>query len=107
MQSKKRNFYFIFCFQSIIFLYSFTDAQRQSVLRTALLGLAYVHSQGIIHCDVKTKNIFVTEQMTGVLGDFDVSHDVSTRATLASAATKLSITGATWDCKKNRKISFF
>ena len=70
------------------------------MLRTTLLGLAYVHSQGIIHCDVKTKNIFVTEQMTGVLGDFDVSHDVSTRATLASAATKLSITGATWDCKK-------
>ena len=77
------------------------------MLRTALLGLAYVHSQGIIHCDVKTKNIFVTEQMTGVLGDFDVSHDVSTRATLASAATKLSITGATWDCKKKRKKNLF
>ena len=48
-------------------------------------GLAYVHEKGIIHCDIKPANIFVTREGTGVIGDFDVSRDEKTRATAAAA----------------------
>ena len=60
-------------------------------------GLTYVHGHNIVHCDVKPANIFVTRDGTGVLGDFDVSQDDNTRATMASAAATKVVVGATWD----------
>ena len=51
-----------------------------------------------MHCDVKPANIFVTRDGTGVLGDFDVSQDDNTRATMATAAAATkAVVGATWD----------
>ena len=47
-----------------------------------------------MHCDVKPANIFVTRDGTGVLGDFDVSRDAATRASMATAATRIA--GGTW-----------
>ena len=38
--------------------------------------------------DIKPANIFITGNGTAVLGDFDVSRDDATRATLVSSATK-------------------
>ena len=76
---------------------SISDAQRRTVLQTALQGLAYVHSSGIIHCDIKPANIFLTTGGTAVLGDFDVSCDNATRATMATNATKAAVSGKTFD----------
>lgn len=65
------------------------------MLKTALDGLAYVHRQNIVHCDVKPANIFIDERGCGVLGDFDVSRDTATRATMAFTAA--NIAGGTFD----------
>ena len=60
-------------------------------------GSTYVHGHNIVHCDVKPANIFVTRDGTGVLGDFDVSQDDNTRATMATLAATKAVVGATWD----------
>ena len=36
-------------------------------------GLSYLHLQGIIHCDIKLGNIFMTEEGKVVIGDFGIS----------------------------------
>ncbi|KAF9171076.1 hypothetical protein BGX21_010667 [Mortierella sp. AD011] len=33
-------------------------------------GLSYIHSQGIIHCDIKSPNIFLTKKLEVKIGDF-------------------------------------
>lgn len=63
------------------------------MLRTAAQGVAHVHEQGVVHCDIKPANIFITREGTGVIGDFDVSRNNESRATmLAAAVTKVTFT---------------
>ena len=77
-------------------------SQVRSVLRDALLGLGFCHGVGIVHGDVKPANIFVGENGTAVLGDFDVSHDEGMRltttlvlgATVDFMAPELKVIGA-------------
>jgi hypothetical protein len=79
-----------------------TPVQIRSVLRDALLGLSFCHGVGIVHADVKPANIFIADDGTAVLGDFDVSHDDGVRltttvvvgATLAFMAPELRVVGA-------------
>jgi hypothetical protein len=79
-----------------------TSAQVRSVLRDALLGLAFCHGVGIVHADVKPANIFIGDSGTAVLGDFDVSHDDGVRltttvvsgATVAFMAPELRVPGS-------------
>jgi hypothetical protein len=73
-----------------------SSAQVRSVLRDALLGLSFCHA------DVKPASIFVGDDGTAVLGDFDVSHDDGVRltttvafgATVAFMAPELRVIGA-------------
>ena len=65
----------------------------------------FVHEQGIVHADVKPANIFVTREGTGVLGDFDVSQNAETRATMASLAATRAVVGLTWDYAAPESVS--
>ena len=38
-----------------------------------LEGISYLHNMGIIHCDIKLGNLFMTEEGKIVLGDFGES----------------------------------
>ena len=40
------------------------------ILRDAVCGLQYIHERGIIHCDLTTDNILLTEKVTAKLADF-------------------------------------
>ncbi|KIM40661.1 hypothetical protein M413DRAFT_165880 [Hebeloma cylindrosporum] len=52
-----------------------TVSQTRRILRDAVLGLEYLHHQGIIHRDIKPANLLWTEDRRQVkIGDFGVSH---------------------------------
>jgi hypothetical protein len=51
----------------------------RSVLLDALLGLAHLHENGILHGDVKPPNILVDDRERGRLADFDISIDTKER----------------------------
>lgn len=57
------------------------------VMIELMRALVYVHSNGIVHLDVKPDNILVTEDGTAKLSDFDVSKDTTAR-TLAAQSTR-------------------
>ena len=44
-----------------------------NIIFQCIEGLAYLHLQGIIHCDIKLGNIFMTEEGRVVIGDFGES----------------------------------
>lgn len=39
-------------------------------VRGVLCGLQYIHTRGVIHCDIKPENIYVSEAGDGVIADF-------------------------------------
>ncbi|TFK27484.1 kinase-like protein [Coprinopsis marcescibilis] len=52
-----------------------TVNQTRRIVRDAVLGLEYLHQQGIIHRDIKPANLLWTEDRGQVkIGDFGVSH---------------------------------
>ncbi|TFK69935.1 kinase-like protein [Pluteus cervinus] len=52
-----------------------TVEQTRRIMRDAILGLEYLHYQGIIHRDIKPANLLWTEDRRQVkIGDFGVSH---------------------------------
>lgn len=49
--------------------------QTRRIMRDAILGLEYLHSQGIVHRDIKPANLLWTEDRSQVkIADFGVSH---------------------------------
>jgi len=44
-----------------------------NIIYQCLEGLSYLHLQGIIHCDIKLGNLFMTEEGKIVIGDLGVS----------------------------------
>lgn len=63
------------------------EAQKQSVLRQVLLGLACMHSQNIVHCDIKADNILVTEDGSVRICDFEMSKDLSATVSTMAGGT--------------------
>jgi hypothetical protein len=53
----------------------------RSVLLDALLGLAHLHDNGVIHSDVKPQNILIDRER-GCLADCDISIDTNARTTM-------------------------
>ncbi|KAJ3394149.1 Serine/threonine-protein kinase 4 [Lobulomyces angularis] len=55
----------------------FSESQISIVLSSAVAGLAYLHSQGIVHRDVKCANILLTEDAGVKIADFGVSEKLT------------------------------
>ena len=52
------------------------DEFKEVAVRPIVDALVYIHSNGIVHCDIKMENIFLTVQKGGAkLGDFGFSMD--------------------------------
>lgn len=62
-------------------------------------GLAYIHSQGIVHRDVKLENVLVNSEGHAVLSDFGVSRIFDARVRSELMVTATMITGATTGTK--------
>jgi hypothetical protein len=70
----------------------------RSVLLDALLGLAHLHDNGVIHSDVKPQNILIDSRERGCLADFDISIDTRVRTSAAhiNANTTMRGTQGSW-----------
>jgi len=64
----------------------------QSVLLDALLGLAHLHENRVIHGDVKSANILVDGRERGRLADFDISIDSKERTSADRVIGKTTTT---------------
>jgi len=61
------------------------DKAKRDLFATGLLiGVADLHALGIVHCDIKPENIFLTSDRTLLLGDFDGIEQANCTATYTS-----------------------
>ncbi|KDQ13554.1 hypothetical protein BOTBODRAFT_111440, partial [Botryobasidium botryosum FD-172 SS1] len=73
-----------------------TVDETRRILRDVILGLDYLHYQGIIHRDIKPANLLIHEDGTVKISDFGVSH-FSYALKLASAGENAALGGPTDD----------
>ena len=55
----------------------FGDDEVWDILAQVLLGLRHIHARGIVHRDIKSMNLFLTDDGVIKLGDFGVSRQMS------------------------------
>jgi len=72
---------------------TFSEAQVACVMKHALHGLAYLHSQKKIHRDIKSGNILVDVKGVCKLADFGVSSNLD--KTLGKNRTVIGTSGIT------------
>lgn len=64
----------------------FTEDEIMFYFVQIVLGLWHVHSKNILHRDLKSQNIFLTENRLLKLGDFGISRVLNSDTELASTA---------------------
>ena len=74
-----------------------SKAQVQLTFIDLLRALEYLHSNGVVHFDVKPDNILIDGKGSATLTDFDISKDVSARTQSAGATstTTKAVSGMT------------
>ncbi|KPA75086.1 putative protein kinase [Leptomonas pyrrhocoris] len=50
--------------------------ELRALLQDVVEGLAYIHSQHYVHCDIKTANVLLSAEGKGKIGDFGTAHTV-------------------------------
>ncbi|TFK49719.1 kinase-like protein [Heliocybe sulcata] len=72
--------------------------QSRRIIRDVILGLEYLHYQGIIHRDIKPANLMYTSDRRAVkITDFGVSHFSYAQRLAAAGQRNLSVTGDSRD----------
>lgn len=60
---------------------------RLSILHDVAKGMAYLHEQGVIHRDLKSPNVLITEEAEAVIADFGMSKDAVGTITMSAIGT--------------------
>jgi serine/threonine protein kinase len=66
-----------------------TATRKARIICDIVMGMRYVHRQGIIHCDLKPPNILLDENWRAKIGDFGVSRPVSAQGPMTGNAATL------------------
>ena len=61
------------------------------IFRQLLLATAYLHDQGIIHRDIKPRNVFINSRQEVKLGDFGLAKEIFASSPTASTNTPAEI----------------
>ncbi|KZS89672.1 kinase-like protein [Sistotremastrum niveocremeum HHB9708] len=69
------------------------QVDRMELLLGIVNGLSYLHSQGVVHGDLKGENILITDKGTPVLADFGLATFDGTDFTLVSSSTGGGVKG--------------
>ena len=67
-------------------------AQVKAVLHQVVRGVEYLHGKGIVHCDLKLENVFMSAAAPNAspkIGDFDVSKDPEARRAETTITTSV------------------
>ena len=64
-----------------------TEPQKIKISLQIALAIKYIHSKNILHCDLKSENIFLDENFNAKLGDFGFSYIMSKEAKSAVGGT--------------------
>ncbi|KAH8091804.1 kinase-like domain-containing protein [Cristinia sonorae] len=78
------------------YLKRYPTADRRKLLHEASMGLAYLHSKGVVHRDLKASNILVDENGQACLSDFGLSEIKKNTASIR--VTEPSREASRWDC---------
>ncbi|KAA6396269.1 MAG: putative serine/threonine-protein kinase Nek3, partial [Streblomastix strix] len=70
--------------------WSLKDRKKRSfkVIFHTLTGLAYLHQQGIVHCDLKPENIYIDKDGTTKMGDFGLGVKMLSKSYIKAAGMK-------------------
>eukprot|EP00211_Chloroparvula_japonica_P000971 CAMPEP_0119120692 /NCGR_PEP_ID=MMETSP1310-20130426/1628_1 /TAXON_ID=464262 /ORGANISM="Genus nov. species nov., Strain RCC2339" /LENGTH=977 /DNA_ID=CAMNT_0007110187 /DNA_START=155 /DNA_END=3088 /DNA_ORIENTATION=+ len=77
-------------------LYSEKDIQfrdRISILLDVAKGLAFLHRRNVLHLDVKSPNILLTESLTAKLGDFGLSKTRKHQTSSSNSSNSMRTSG--------------
>lgn len=66
-----------------------TPEQQMQIMHGIANGLAYVHAANIIHCDIKSPNVLLDENMKPLLCDFGLSKRIGTDNLFSIAGSPL------------------
>lgn len=55
----------------------FSDRKKVSIAFQIASGIKYIHSRGIVHCDLKSSNVLLDEHFNAKLSDFGLSYYIS------------------------------
>ena len=64
-----------------------TEQQKIKIALQIALAIKYIHSKNILHCDLKSANIFLDENFNAKLGDFGFSYIMSNEPKHAAGGT--------------------
>ena len=74
-----------------------TTEKLREVFYQVLDGIAYLHSENILHCDIKLENILMTEDSLNarpIISDFDISKDNEQRSMITTqSGTTTAVVG--------------
>ncbi|KAA6379965.1 MAG: putative NEK protein kinase, partial [Streblomastix strix] len=70
------------------------------LLTHIILALDFMHSHGVVHCDLKPENIFVMSDGSVRLGDFGIAKDLSENEDVTVIGTKLYMAAEVWIAKR-------
>ena len=114
---KDSNYYYVFieyCSNGDLFNYIYnrnklTDQESSYFLKQILIGLKYIHSLNVAHCDIKPENILLDASFHAKICDFGTSkifhHNKNgfTRATYGSPSYRSpeSLSGHPYDAQKS------